>query len=161
MSNLEILKSNGSRQAADLEAIWSDPQGNHWKIFIHWKSSQSESGINEMSIAAESHSAGLTSRLLRQLPLGELGQLKRDHDIKNGLAFEPDSAQQGGHRRVAVSDLELKKVSHLYYEAKTNGVSVQKHIALHFNISIPTAARRIGLAQQRGFIKQNQQPTQP
>jgi hypothetical protein len=153
MSNLKILKSNGNRQAADLEAIWSDPQGNKWKITINWKSNQSESGINEISIAAEGHSVGLTSRLLRQLPLGELGQQKRDHDIKNGLAFEPDSAQQGGHRRVALTELELQKVSHLYYEAKTNGVSVQKHVASYFNISIPTAARRIGLAQQRGFIK--------
>jgi hypothetical protein len=153
MSNLKILKSNGNRQAADLEAIWSDPQGNNWKIAINWKSSQSEGGINEISIAAEGHSAGLTSRLLRQLPLGELGQQKRDLDIKKGLAFESDSAQQGGHRRVTLTDLELKKVSHLYYEAKTNGVSVQKYIAAHFNISIPTAARRIGLAQQRGFIK--------
>lgn len=153
MSNLKILKSNGNRQAADLEAIWSDPQGNKWKIAINWKSSQTESGINEMSIAAEGHSAGLTSRLLRQLPLGALGQQKRDYDIKKGLAFESDSAQQGGHRRVAVTDLELKKVSHLYFEAKTNGASVQKHVASYFNISIPTAARRIGLAQQRGFIK--------
>ena len=153
MSNLKILKSNGNRQAADLEAIWSDPQGHKWKIAINWKSSQSESGINELSITADGHLAGLTSRLLRQLPLGELGQQKRDHDIKKGLAFESDSAQQGGHRRVAVSDLELKKVSHLYNEAKTNGVSVQKYVASHFNISIPTAARRIGLAQQRGFIK--------
>ena len=153
MSSLKVLKSNGNRQAADLEAIWSDSQGNKWKIAINWKSTQSESGINEMSISAQGHSAGLTSRLLRQLPLGELGQQKRDYDIKKGLAFESDSAQQGGHRRVAVSDLELKKVSHLYHEAKTNGVSVQKHIASHFNISIPTAARRIGLAQQRGFIK--------
>jgi hypothetical protein len=152
MSNLKILKSNGNRQAADFDAIWTDPQGNKWKITIDWKSTQSESGINEISIAAEGHTVGLTSRLLRQLPLGELGQQKRDHDIRNGLAVEPDSAQQGAHRRVPLTDLELKKVSHLYYEAKTNGVSVQKHVASYLNISIPTAARRIGLAQQRGFI---------
>lgn len=153
MGNLKILTSNGNREAADLEAIWSDPQGNKWKIALNWKTSQSESGINEISISAKGHSVGLTSRLLRQLPLGELGQQKRDHDIKKGLRFESDSAQQGGHRRVAVTDLELRKVSHIYYEAKTNRISVQKHVASYFNISIPTAARRIGLAQQRGFIK--------
>jgi hypothetical protein len=152
MSNIKILKSNRSRQASDLEAIWSDPQGNRWKITLNWKTSHSSGGINEISIVAYGHTAGITTRLLRQLPLGELGQHKRDHDIKKGLAFESDHAQQGGHRRVAVTDTELKKVSRLYYEAKTNGDSVQKYIAFKFNISIPTAARRIGLAQQRGFI---------
>lgn len=155
MSNLKILKTTNNRQAADLEAIWSDPQGNKWKIKVNWKISHSSGGINEISIAAYGHTSGITTRLLRQLPLGELGQQKRDHDIKKGLAFESDSVQQGGHRRVAVTDLELKKVSQLYYEAKTNGIPVQKHIASHLNISIPTAARRIGLAQQRGFINHN------
>ena len=152
MSNLKILKSNRSRQASDLEAIWSDPQGNRWKITLNWKMSHSSGGINEISIIADGHTTGITTRLLRQLPLGELGQHKRDYDIKKGLTFESDSALQGGHRRVAVTDLELKKVSDLYHEAKTNGVSVQKYIASKFNISIPTAARRIGLARQRGFI---------
>lgn len=153
MSKIKILKSKNNPQAADLEAIWLDPEGNKWKITINWKSSHSSGGINEMSITAVGHTVGITTRLLRGIPLGELGQQKRDHDLKmNGLNFESDAAQQGGHRRVAVTDLELKKVSHLYYEAKTNGVSVQKYIAAHLDISIPTAARRIGLAQQRGFI---------
>jgi len=157
MSEIKVLKSNSNPKAADLEAMWSDPDGNKWKVTINWKISHSSGGINEISIKADGHTAGITSRLLRQLPLGELGQQKRDRDIKKSPNVESGSIQPGGHRRVAVTEVELKKVSQLYYEAKTNGVSVQKHIASHFNVSTPTAARRIGLAQRYGFITATQE----
>jgi hypothetical protein len=153
MNVFEVLKSGGNPQTADLEVIWSDPQGNKWRVNVNWTTSQTVGGISGMSIAADGHTTGLTTRLLRHLPLGEIGKIKRDHDLRKGLVFEADSSQKGGHRRVGISDLELKKVGSLYSEAKANEMSTQKYIAAHFGISIPTAARRIGLAKQRGYIK--------
>jgi len=175
MKNIKF-ESSDSRRRADVTAIWTDPQGNDWKVEIEWKASKSGVRIAGMSIEAHGHAIGLTSRLLRQLPLGEISSSERDFrqgghrrvditvselkvehgiEISQSYAIETASFHQGGHRRVELTDLELKRVGMLYVEAKNSGRSTQKYVAEYFKISIPTAARRIRLARENGNIKTN------
>jgi len=155
MSNVKVFESSNPRHRADVTTIWTDPQGNDWKVDIDWKASKSGVRIAGMSIVAYGHAIGLTSRLLRQLPLGEIGSLERDFRASQSYTIDKESFRHGAHRRVDVTDLELEKVGMLYVEATNSGNSTQNHIAAYFKISIPTAARRIRLAREKGHIKTN------
>jgi hypothetical protein len=155
MNNIKVFKSRNPKHEADFTTIWTDPQGNDWKVEIDWKASKSGVRIAGMSIVAHGHDIGLTSRILRQLPLGEIGSSERDFEMSQSNDIKKKSFHRGGHRRVELTDLELEKVGMLYVEATNSGNSTQNHIAAYFKISIPTAARRIRLAREKGHIKTN------
>jgi len=73
-------------------------------------------------------------------------RLLSDAEVEDLLAFG------GPVRGRQLTELDLRLVARLYADAYQEGASVQRHVADRLGVSIPTAARRIMLARDRGLI---------
>ena len=104
--------------------------------------------------------------MLRGINLRDIADQERQYLIDKGLlACDPQDdrllsdaevedllASGGPARGKQLTELDLRLVARLYADAYEEGVSVQRHVADRLGVSIPTAARRIMLARDRGLI---------
>jgi hypothetical protein len=136
------------------DAPWTDPDGNKWLVPLEWKTTGDQ--LVGVAIRALGDTSP-TATLIRKVPFGQIINAERARRIDRGeerskVDLEESLASGGPNRGRHLTDTDLQAVAHFYEEAYEAGLPVQRHIADKFGVSIPTAARRISRARQRGFI---------
>ena len=145
---------------------WVDQAGRNWLLSLELVISGGVVGIGAFAIQAVGHSEQLTGAVLRGINLRDIADQERQYLIDKGLlACDPQDdrllsdaevedllASGGPARGKQLTELDLRLVARLYADAYEEGVSVQRHVADRLGVSIPTAARRIMLARDRGLI---------
>ena len=145
---------------------WVDQAGRNWLLSLELVISGGVVGIGAFAIQPVGHNEPLTGAVLRGINLRDIADQERQHLIDEGrLACDPQDdrllsdaevedllASGGPARGKQLTELDLRLVAHVYADAYQEGVSVQRHVADRLGVSIPTAARRIMLARDRGLI---------
>ena len=145
---------------------WVDQAGRNWLLSLELVISGGVVGIGAFAIQPVGHNEPLTGAVLRGINLRDIADQERQHLIDKGLlACDPQDdrllsdaevedllASGGPARGKQLTELDLRLVARLYADAYQEGVSVQRQVADRLGVSIPTAARRIMLARDRGLI---------
>jgi hypothetical protein len=164
MAATRTPKDPSGRESSDVSVdLWTDPDGTEWRLCIEWKVMGGRLEVIALDIRSGHGESALSPALVRRVPLANIINARRlvlAEDLDGADSPEPLSETAitrsllvGGPdstRRLA--DADLQAVAHFYRQAYRAGLPVQRHIADKFGISIPTAARRIARARQRGFI---------
>ncbi len=164
MTATRTPKDRSGRESWDVSVdLWTDPDGTEWRLCIEWKVMGGRLEVAAIDIRSKNGENALSPALVRRVPLADIINARRlvlAEDLDGVDSPEPLSETAitrsllvGGPdstRRLA--DADLQAVAHFYRQAYRAGLPVQRHIADKFGISIPTAARRIARARQRGFI---------
>ncbi len=149
------------------DVVWQDPTDPGLVIAIEWKI-QGETLIAEAIGIRSNANEGVTARQVHRLPLGRIINSERARLLEEGTLLSgfqqskplsdgevDDLASTGGPDQGRhLTDGDLRLVAHLYIKAYRDGDPVQRSVANRLGVSIPTAARRIGLAREKGFIDQ-------
>ena len=143
--------------------LWSDPDGTVWRLRLEWKVLNGRLEVAAIDIRSENSESALSPALVRRVPLANIISTRRVALVgrlegtdspeplsKSAIAQSLNAGGPDSTRRL--TDTDLQAVAHFYEEAYRAGLPVQRHVADKFGISIPTAARRIARARQRGFI---------
>ena len=164
MTATRTPKDPSGRESWDATVdLWADPDGTVWRLRLEWKVLAGRLEVAAIDIRSENGESALSPALVRRVPLANIINSRRlvlAEDLDGVDSLEPlretaitRSLLVGGPdstRRLA--DADLQAVAHFYRQAYRAGLPVQRHVADKFGISIPTAARRIARARQRGFI---------
>ena len=145
---------------------WVDQAGRNWSLSADLVVKGGVVGIKAFAIQPVGHNEPLTGAVLRGINLRDIADQERQYLIDKGLlACDPQDdrllsdaevedllASGGPARGKQLTELDLRLVARLYADAYQEGVSVQRQVADRLGVSIPTAARRIMLARDRGLI---------
>ena len=154
----------GHRSTFSADAIWRDPDDG-LVIAIDWKIHNEVPVAEAVSIRSTANE-GISARKVHRLPLGRIINAERARLIEDGTLaddlqpltrfteseFAEFASDAGPDQGRHLTEDALRLVAHLYIEAYRNGDPVQRGVADQLGVSIPTAARRIGLARDRGYI---------
>ena len=166
MSKPDVNPKRPTQEFDAADRPWIDQAGRTWSLSVDLFVKDGVVGIKELTIRPEGHNEPLTSAVLRGINLRGIADQERQHLIDKGLlACDPQDdrllsdaevedllAFGGPARGRQLTELDLRLVARLYADAYQEGVSVQRHVADRLGVSIPTAARRIMLARDRGLI---------
>ena len=154
-------------QRFDVEGhAWVDQAGRNWSLSVDLVVKGGVVAIGAFSIQPAGHNEPLTGAVLRGINLRDIADQERQYLIDKGLlACDPQDdelltdaeveellASGGPSRGKHLSELDLRLVARLYTDAHGEGLAVQRTVAERLGVSIPTAARRIMLARDRGLI---------
>ena len=167
MSRSDANPERSTSQQFDVEDHpWVDQAGRNWLLSVDLGVKGGVVGIKAFAIRPVGHDEQLTGAVLRGINLRDIANQGRQYLIDEGcLACDPQDdrllsgaqvedllASGGPARGRQLTELDLRLVARLYADAYEEGVSVQRHVADRLGVSIPTAARRIMLARDRGLI---------
>ena len=140
------------RSMPDATAEYIDSNNKRWIVSIEFKTKRGRTDFHALSISSTSPDAPLTRRLLQELPLDLLFRevIAKETELALNRNWEQVSAEK--HQGRAHSDDELTHVAQIYVEAYNNHQPVQGAVADAMGIGTSTAAKRIVVARQRGFI---------
>jgi hypothetical protein len=145
---------------------WIDQAGRNWSLSVDLVVKGGVVGIGAFAVKPVGHNEPLTGAVLRGINLRDIAYQERQYLIDKGLlACDPQDdrllsdaevedlmAFGGPARGRELTELDLRLVARLYADAYREGLPVQRTVAEHLGVSIPTAARRIMLARDRGLI---------
>ena len=128
-------------------------------IEIKWKVLNDRQEVAAITIEPKDPKVPFEAVLLRKIPWARLiDNARRD---RTNQSKQPTPIRQhslGPDSTRTLTDDDLRSVADLYLQAWKVNMPVQRHVADVLQISIPTAARRISLARQRGFISKEINP---
>jgi len=164
MTATRTPKDPSGRESWDVTVdLWTAPDGTEWRLCIEWKVMGGRLEVTAIDIRSENGESALSPALVRRVPLANIISTRRVALVgrlegtdspeplsKRAIAQSLDAGGPDSTRRL--TDTDLQAVAHFYEDAYRAGLPVQRHVADKFGISIPTAARRIARARQRGFI---------
>ena len=131
-------------------------------IEIKWKVLNDRQEVAAITIEPKDPKVPFEAVLLRKIPWARLiDNARRD---RTNQSKQPTPIRQhslGPDSTRTLTDDDLKSVADLYLQAWKVNMPVQRYVADVLQISIPTAARRISLARQRGFISRKINPPKP
>ena len=135
-----------------IDTSWTDQNGNSWSVRFDWELIEHYAQVCGVSIKAVDHDAPLTTRILREIPMGKLEKQVRALIVKNIKSNKKDVFRVADKSQPSVSVAEIKRVADLHAQAMNKGESAHQTILSTLNISYPTASRRIRLAKDMGLI---------
>ena len=128
-------------------------------IEIKWKVLNDRQEVAAITIEPKDPKVPFEAVLLRKIPWARLiDNARRD---RTNQSKQPTPIRQhslGPDSTRTLTDDDLRSVADLYLQAWKVNMPVQRYVADVLQISIPTAARRISLARQRGFISRKINP---
>jgi hypothetical protein len=128
-------------------------------IEIKWKVLNSRQEVAAITIEPMDPKVPFEAVLLRKIPWTRLIDNARKDRTKQSKQPTPNRQHSlGPDSTRTLTDDDLRSVADLYLQAWKVNMPVQRHVADVLQISIPTAARRISLARQRGFISREINP---
>lgn len=128
-------------------------------IEIKWKELNSRQEVAAITIEPMDPRVPFEAVLLRKIPWARLiNQSRKDRTKQSQQPTPIRHHSLGPDSTRTLTDDDLRSVADLYLQAWKVNISVQRHVADELEISIPTAARRISLARQRGFISKEINP---
>lgn len=128
-------------------------------IEIKWKVLNDRQEVAAITIEPMDPKVPFEAVLLRKIPWARLIDQSRKDRTKHSRQPTPIRRHSlGPDSTRTLTDDDLRSVADLYLQAWKVNIPVQRHIADELQISIPTAARRISLARQRGFISREINP---
>ena len=128
-------------------------------IEIKWKVLNDRQEVAAITIEPMDPKVPFEAVLLRKIPWTRLiDNARRDRTKQSQQPTPVRQHSMGPDSTRTLTDDDLKSVADLYLQAWKVNIPVQRHIANELQISIPTAARRISLARQRGFISKEINP---
>ena len=166
MSEPDVNPKRPTQEFDAADRPWIDQAGRTWSLSVDLFVKDGVVGIKELTIRPEGHNEPLTSAVLRGINVSDLVSHERQHLVEKGL-IAPDPkddmlltdeqveellASGGPARGKHLTELDLRLVVRLYADAYGAGLPVQRTVAERLGVSIPTAARRIMLARERGLI---------
>ncbi len=166
MSKPDVNPKRPTQEFDAADRPWVDQAGRTWSLSVDLFVKDGVVGIKELTIRPEGHNEPLTSAVLRGINVRGIADQERQYLIDKGLlACDPQDdelltdaeveellASGGPSRGKHLSELDLRLVARLYADAHGAGLPVQRTVAERLGVSIPTAARRIMLARDRGLI---------
>ena len=128
-------------------------------IEIKWKVLNDRQEVAAITIEPVDPKVPFEAVLLRKIPWARLiNQSRKDRTKQSRQPTPIRSHSLGPDSTRTLTDDDLRGVADLYLQAWKVHIPVQRHVADELEISIPTAARRISLARQRGFISKEINP---
>ena len=128
-------------------------------IEIKWKVLNDRQEVAAITIEPKDPKVPFEAVLLRKIPWARLiDNARRDRANQSKQPTPIRQHSLGPDSTRTLTDDDLRSVADLYLQAWKVNMPVQRHVADVLQISIPTAARRISLARQRGFISKEINP---
>ena len=152
MMTIKVHTRSHSKLSPDAYAVWTDRDGNSWSIEFEWKFIGLSAQVSGISINAINHKAPITTRFLRDFPMGKIEDQVREFHGRRMHGEKKNVFRTADKHQPSVSVAVIQQVADFYFEAQRNGESPHQKIISELNISYPTASRRIRLARDMGLI---------
>jgi hypothetical protein len=132
---------------------------NRGTYAVEFKWSQVNGRDEVISLAVTSLSGDLIVEpvALREIPFASLIRNERVLRAQKTQTTKQE-VQRQNRRRKRITDEHLRRVAALYMQAWCSGRPVQRYVADALRVAVPTAARQIALARERGYISNDINP---
>ena len=141
-------KTFGSETIDDATAVFRDTSGQRWRISVGIKSKRGRADIHSLTIESLS-SNPINKRILSEIPIDDLFGSVLVMEDRYQRKVKSRVKPHNGRR---YTDEELQIVADVYLAAYRQRISVQRAVAEAMGVGLPTAAKRIIAARERGFI---------
>jgi hypothetical protein len=146
-------------QPASSDLTFTVPGQGEITIEFKWKQLNGRDEVSSITIEPADPNVPFEAVLLRKIPWVSLinqSRKSRAEEIAKPSQARPRAVGPDSTRTLGDDDLQY--VADLYLHAWQLNIPVQRHVADALKIALPTAARRISLARQRGFISRDINP---
>ena len=142
-------------KASDLEIEL--PGRGVFRVEFKWAIVSGRDEVVSLHVSSSGKNGIIEPVVLREIPFAELIRAERQRRTQRTQTTR-NSATTQKKRRTPITDEHLRHVADIYMNAWRHGIPVQRHVADVLRVSVPTAARQITLARQRGYISNNINP---
>ena len=133
------------------------PGRGTFSIEFKWANVSGRDEVVSLSVTSVSGEQFVEPVLLREIPFASLIRSERQRRTQK-TQTKKSSTQPRNSRRTRMTDEHLRHVASLYMQAWRNGLPVQRYVADALRVAVPTAARQITLARERGYISNDINP---
>jgi hypothetical protein len=127
------------------------PGRGSFSVEFKWAYVSGRDEVVSLTVTSVSGEEIVEPVVLREIPFASLIRSERQRRTQKPQA-KKTSTQPRNSRRTRMTDEHLRKVASLYMQAWRNGLPVQRYVADALRVAVPTAARQITLARERGYI---------
>jgi hypothetical protein len=126
-------------------------------VELKWNLVSGREEVVSLSVTTLSRDQIVEPVILREIPFTSLIRSERQRRTqKTQTSKRPVKPEN--KPRTRITDEHLRHVASLYMQAWRNGLPVQRYVADALRVAVPTAARQITLARERGYISNDINP---
>jgi hypothetical protein len=133
------------------------PGRGKYAVEFKWGQVNGRNEVVSLSVTSLGNGLFVEPVVLREIPFASLIRSERELRTQKTQTSKREIQPQK-KRRTRITDEHLQRVATLYMQAWRSGLPVQRYVADALRVAVPTAARQITLARERGYIRTDINP---